>query len=468
MPIAIQKIMPEQAQRIMRLEEDHFVDLKAIDIEPAKLTKALAAFANADGGELFVGIAENRATNVRTWRGFKNPEAANGHIQSLDITFPIGQDCDYGFLACDGQDGLLLHITIRKTAAIKKSADGKVFVRKGAQSLPVLTDEQLRRLDYAKGLASFETELTGGTKADISNSTEVIEFMLQVVPTAEPEPWLTKQQLIREGRPTVCGVLLFAEEPQAILPKRCGVKVYRYKTTDKTATRNTLAFDPLTVEGSAYRQIRDAVATTVRVIQDTPSLGAAGLESVSYPPEALHEIITNAVIHRDYSVADDIHIRVFDNRVEIESPGRLPAHVTPENILDERFSRNGNLVRLLNKYPSPPNKDVGEGLNTAFQSLRKIGLKEPLIENKENSVLVTIRHERLASREEIILEFLETNEAIANKRAREICFVDADYKMRRTFQKLEEKGLIEKVPGTNQATTAYRRGPKFSNWRSKI
>jgi ATP-dependent DNA helicase RecG len=86
------------------------------------------------------------------------------------------------------------------------------------------------------------------------------------------------------------------------------------------------------------------------------------VELVRYPPETLHEIITNAVLHRDYSIADDIHIRVFDNRVEVQSPGRLPAHVTPDNILDERFSRNGTIVRLVNKFPNPPNKDVGEGL----------------------------------------------------------------------------------------------------------
>ena len=64
-----------------------------------------------------------------------------------------------------------------------------------------------------------------------------------------------------------------------------------------------------------------------------------GLESVKYPITALHEIITNAVLHRDYSVADDIHIRIFDNRVEVASPGTLPAHITAENILNERFAR---------------------------------------------------------------------------------------------------------------------------------
>jgi len=64
-----------------------------------------------------------------------------------------------------------------------------------------------------------------------------------------------------------------------------------------------------------------------------------------------HEIITNAVLHRDYSVADDVHIRIFDNRVEVVSPGMLPAHITPENILSERFARNAAIVRLINKFP---------------------------------------------------------------------------------------------------------------------
>lgn len=468
MAISVEGITKEQAAKLLALEEGHFADFKAVEIRPARLTQTLSAFANADGGELYVGIAELKPSRRREWRGFADQEAANGHIQALEALFPLGQEFEYTFLSCAGLPGLVLQVSVRKTAAIKKAADGVIYVRRGAQKLPFATEEEIRRLEYAKGLSSFEIEITQAAKSVVTNSTEIIEFMLDVIPTAEPEAWLAKQQLIRDGRPTVCGVLLFAEEPQAVIPKRCGVKIYRYKTTDLLATRDTLAFDPITVEGPAYKQISEAVAQTVRVVEEAPALGASGLEHIQYPREAIHEIVTNAVIHRDYSVADDIHIRVFDNRVEVESPGRLPAHVTPENILDERFARNGNLVRLLNKYPSPPNKDVGEGLNTAFHAMRSLGLKEPSIANKDNSVLVTIRHERLASREEIILEYLERNDSIANKRAREICFVDADYKMRRTFQKLEEKGLIQKIPGTNQATTAYRKGPKFRNWRENI
>ena len=127
-------------------------------------------------------------------------------------------------------------------------------------------------------------------------------------------------------------------------------------------------------------------------------MGEDGFTTVSYPPEALHEVITNAVLHRDYEILDDVHVRIFENRVEVESPGRLPGHITPLNILDERLSRNGTVVRLINKFPNPPNKDVGEGLNTAFAMMHKMNLKDPQIEERERSVLVTIKHELLAAR----------------------------------------------------------------------
>lgn len=135
------------------------------------------------------------------------------------------------------------------------------------------------------------------------------EFIQYVVPNAQPEAWLKKQSLIVNEMPTVAGVLLFSEEPQAQLPKRCGIKVYRYKTQEKEGFRDVLTFIPITVEGHLYQQIKKAVGVTVAETEKIPHMGTGGLEQIKYPPETLHEIITNAVIHRDYSIADDIHVR---------------------------------------------------------------------------------------------------------------------------------------------------------------
>ena len=159
---------------------------------------------------------------------------------------------------------------------------------------------------------------------------------------------------------------------------------------------------------------------------------------------------------------------MFDNRVEVQSPGRLPAHVTVDNILDERFARNGTIVRLINKFPNPPNKDVGEGLNTAFAAMTKLGLKVPLIVERETVVLVSIRHEPLASPETLILEHVEAKGRIRNKEAREICHIGADYIVKTIFGRLTDRGLLQKVAGTDRATTAYERGPKFETWRAAV
>jgi Putative ATP-dependent DNA helicase recG C-terminal len=77
------------------------------------------------------------------------------------------------------------------------------------------------------------------------------------------------------------------------------------------------------------------------------------------------------VLHRDYSHQTDVQIRIYDDRIEVESPCRFPGHVTALNVLTEQFARNPKLVRLINKFPDPPNKDVGEGLNTAFAAMRR-------------------------------------------------------------------------------------------------
>ncbi len=449
------------------MEEGHFADLKSIAISPGKLTKTIAAFANADGGELYIGIEESGRARARAWRGFERVEDANGHIQPFEDLFPLGVDFDYRFLHSEGDPGYVLQVEVRKTAEIKRASDGSVYLRRSAQNLPVSTPEAMRRLEYVKGLASFETEVVDASEDLITNSIPAIEFMLQVVPAAEPQPWMVKQRLIRGGRPTVAGVLLFADEPQALLPKRCGIKVYRYQTKAAEGSRETLAFTPLTVEGNTYVQIQKAVSVATEVVEEIRRLGDASLEKVEYPTVAIHEIVTNAVLHRDYSIADDIHIRVFDNRIEVESPGRLPAHITPSNILEERFARNGTMVRIINKFPNPPNQDVGEGLNTAFAAMRKLGLKPPVIQERANSVLVTIKHEPLASPETIILEYLETHPSIRNKTAREVCNISGDYIVKSIFGRLVSRGLIQRVGGTDRGSTAYEPGPNFANWRNE-
>lgn len=455
-------IPSSSVNNVLRLAEGHFADLKAIDVSPAKLTCSLSAFANADGGELYVGIDENRRSGKRRWRGFASQESANGHVQAFEETFPLGEFAEYQFLYSEDvpEDGLVLKISIRKTPDIRTATNGAVYKRRGAQNLPVEGGDALRRLEYEKGLTSFETHPVAAPLALIANSETIIGFLLQVVPTAEPEPWLRKQLLISADKPTVASLLLFADDPAVALPKRCGVKIYRYATTEPEGSRRTLQGDPLTIEADLYEQVREAVAATVRVVEGISVMGPSGLEQIRYPEVTLHEIITNALLHRDYSIADDVHVRIFDNRIEVESPGRLPAHVTPQNILEQRFARNGVVVRWINKFPDPPNKDVGEGMRAAFDAMRELQLQEPEVIEKEHSVLVQIRHQRLASPEQMIVEYLKIHDEITNSIVRGLTGIGSENRVKGIFQRMIRAGELESIPGRSQRYAAYRMPPQ--------
>lgn len=453
MPLDTHTLDRSQADRIRLIDEDQFDDVKAIDIAPRDLTKHISAFANADGGDLYIGITDKE----RKWEGFSSIEAANGHLQVCEELFPLGMEFNYEFLRCDAYPGLILAIQVSKSLSVVRASNGTPYLRRGAQSLPQSTPEKVRRLELAKGVTSFEAELVNDEPAVITESVVTERFIREVVPTTEPVSWLRKQHLLRDRRPTVAGVLLFAEEPQASLPKQCGIKVYRYKTRESEGARDTLADDPATIEGHLYSQIFAAVRLTKDITESIPRLTDDGMSTIFYPPETLHEIVTNAVLHRDYSIKDDVHIRIFDDRVEVQSPGRLPANITPSNILDERFARNGTIVRILNKFPDPPNKDVGEGLNTAFIRMRELGLKSPVIKELENAVLVTIKHEPLASPAEQVLAYLDSHAQIKNGKARELTNVRTDFRMKSIFNALEAAGEIEKVPGTRTSATAWRK-----------
>jgi ATP-dependent DNA helicase RecG len=457
MPIDVNIITDAQLEQIFSYTEGHFSDLKAKEIKPPKLTKTISAFANADGGELYVGISEGTCGAPHVWNGFTGPEDANAHLQVFEDLFPLGRDFSYTFLRHPAQPGYVLQVIVAKTKGIIKANDGLPYIRRGAQSLPVNTDAKLRLLERNKGLTTFEDEPVSTNLANVCNSETVIGFMLDVVPTSEPQAWLKKQELIKEDKPTVAAVVLFADLPQAILPKRTGIKVYRYKTADVEGSRETLVGLPHSIEGPAYHLIKAAVKMTKDIIDGIQILTPNGMESVVYPTETLHEVITNAVLHRDYGIADDVHVRIFDNRVEVESPGRLPAHITPANILRERFARNGNIVRVINKFPDPPNKDIGEGLNTAFEAMKTLHLKNPVILESANSVLVQIKHEKLASAEDVVIDYLAENAMITNRTGRKLTGIRSENSMKNVFIRLRDRGLIEPVPGRSGFASAWQK-----------
>ena len=322
-----------------------------------------------------------------------------------------------------------------------------MYVRKNASNHK-LSGEALDNLKFDRGAAKYEDTTVDVSLEYVTDSDIMAEFNKNVVPAAGPLNWLRKQQLIRLDKPTVAAVLLISDSPQSILPKQSAIKIIRYNTTGE-AHRDSLAGAPETIEGPIYDLIFDGVARVKAIIEESKKLRDNVFKTVVYPDEALHELIANAVLHRNYSVQTDIQVRIFDNRVEIDSPGKLPGGVTVDNIKTVQFARNPKIIRLVNKFDNPPNKDVGEGINTAINAMGKLKLKPPEFIETASSFLAILRHEKLASPEIIIMNYLDKNDEISNTIARNMTGVAAPTTMGEIFNRLRQAGKIKlnKVPG---------------------
>jgi len=472
--IELKKVSGDDAVRILNEEESHFFDFICAKYKGEALQRKCVSFANTDGGEILVGIFDKKQKNLsggkfERWVGFPTQEDANTAIADITNNIKPPINCiSYEFIEIEGFEdlGKLLKITIDKSADVHYTASGNVFVRKGAQCLTI-TDDAITNLKFSKGVISFENQCVGGYDINrLITSAELAEFLTAYLPKTNPGDFLKKQNLLKfddkELRATYAGALLYDENPSAVLPKKVALKITWYDTNNIEPDREHLKRQE-TIEGPLHHQILQGLKFIQQIIQAVPIMGAEGLEKARYPTEAIKEILVNALIHRDYSISDDVSILIFNNRIEIHSPGALPAYITIDNILKERFSRNPQIVRLLNKYPDRPNHDIGEGLNTAFQKMKAVRLKDPIIRATPTKVTVILAHEQLASPEEQILRYLETHSEINNTTARGITGIQSENAVKNRFKNLEKIGLIEMVPGRLGPKKAWQKKEKANN-----
>ena len=459
----IKKITEKEKLELVNRQESHFFDKKAKEIEGKKIQKIAVAFANADGGDFIVGIKDDKDEKdpSKRWEGANNMEYFNKVFQNiLEIRPTI--PCTSTFLLDTQTNTYVLLITVEKSDKVHCTSDNTVYIRVSAQSQPYKDPQKIQELSYAKGESSFEDLVfKDATAEDIFESSEMKRFLNDYSPQSDPIDFTVNQNLVDRlsYEPKIAGLLLFNDNPVTLLPRKCGIKITRYETSEKIPERIHLK-DQVSIEGSLYEQIHRASASVSNIMSNVKIWSSKKLVNVKYPPETVWEILVNAVIHRDYSISDDIHILIFNNRIEVISPGRLPGYVTLNNILEARYSRNSKIVRTLNRYKDPPNKDMGEGLNTAFQKMKEWRLKEPTINLEGNYVKVIISHTPLATPEEAVIEYLESNSVITNKIARELSGVKSENVMKRIFYKLRERGLIDPVMG--------KTGKTIVSWTKKV
>jgi ATP-dependent DNA helicase RecG len=455
----IRTITEGEANDFSRRQESHFFDRKSASIKGKKVQKISVAFANADGGEFVIGISDDKdePDPKNRWKGTTHIEELNSHLQVIFEIAPT-LDCRYEILKCEAKPGYVLRVLIEKSSEIHKTGAGIVYQRHGAQSLPIKDPQKILALSFAKGATSFEDQILKDVPSEqIAESEELLSFLKDYSPKTDPLEFCLNQNLLdyKTWEIRVAAVLLFHPSPSSVTPRKCAVKITRYVTKEDDPERDHLS-EQISIEGPLYPLIHKAIGEIKKTMSSVSVWTPDGLKTLDYPPEAIWEVVVNGLIHRDYSISDDVQVMIYNNRIEVLSPGKLPGYVTVENILEARYARNTKIVRTLNRYREAPNKDLGEGLNTTFQKMKDWGLKEPEIVEESNYVKVTLPHISLASPSEAILRFLTKNDMITNAQARDITGIKSENLVKVEFYRLRDEGLLERMPGLKGPRSAWR------------
>lgn len=465
---------------LLNTKEWQIFECKRVNIKPAKLIETVVAFANTNGGTIALGIAdmnkigsgENKlfgiSENLENISHFLaliskeiEPPLLNYYSEEIKIT------------NINNKDDKLLLIKIDKSNDVHSLKSGDTFVRRGSQNQKIGASE-ITRIRYEKGSIQPESEISRINKLEDIESVIFDQFKKDIDGKGNDWQFLKDNGLsVKQNSNfylTKGGVLLFGRNPSVLLSGKFGIKISRFFGNKAifTGTPN-FVHKPLSIEGPLLTQISQAIDYFRGVVKSSPPKlsGSTFKPSLSIPESAFQEAVTNAVVHRNYSIQNDIQIRFFDDKIEIESPGTYPGHVTPANIRRERFARNPIIQRALNRFENAPNLDIGEGVDRMFKVMKQRNLYEPLYQPATlfpNSVMVILFNLHKIALWDTVSNYLDKNYKITNEQARTITDITDTVKMSRLFKQWVESGLLKKAEGKSKKDMYYyKSGQELSN-----
>ncbi|MFT5849751.1 MAG: ATP-dependent DNA helicase RecG [Patiriisocius sp.] len=188
--------------------------------------------------------------------------------------------------------------------------------------------------------------------------------------------------------PTRAGFLLFSSQPPQAKKEfsRYVIRCIHYKGL----TPASPIVDSLDIAGTLDEQIEGMQAFVLKNIAlEVEIVGTKRVERYEYPPDALREVVANAVIHRDYNTVETYtQISIFSNRIEIVNAGNLPPGVTVDNIKESQFSRNLTMAAILKDMDYM--EEYGRGVDIVFSSMSDYGLMDPVFKNSSNTFKVIL------------------------------------------------------------------------------
>lgn len=250
---------------------------------------------------------------------------------------------------------------------------------------------------YAKGSRYYEDEPVYRSSMDDIDLNFVTEYCKKIGYKRSAEEYIRQNNnfiVNHNGREEMSGaaILLFGSNPQRFF-KRARVRFIRYDGTEaKVGTEMNVIKNEI-FEGRIFDMVRGSLDFVRSQIKERTKLGPDGRfhTTPEYPEFVWKEIIINAIAHRDYSIkGTDIQIKMFDDRITVESPGILPGIVRLNNLRTVHFSRNPNIARFLHEYDYV--QEFGEGIDRMFTEMESAGLPAPEYHDNAFMLNATIRN----------------------------------------------------------------------------
>ena len=447
--------------------------------DAARIAESMVAFANTEGGVIIVSHEAGGASDgapaensdigrvLRRAEGLYNPPVVFEHWEEI-VREPLEPRVDS---ASDGQgqpagaipdSAPVYAVRVPRSTELHAMADGRVLIRSGKLNRP-LGGQEIQRLASAKNTGDFETEAVPGATIEDFSRSMIDEYLeKRAERTKRPHSGEVNRMLAEigavtaDGKPTVCGLLLFSEYPQRWLPQS-GVVFAKFVGTTPRGESGLAGY---TRREELTGPVPRLVEATWNLVWSEMAISAVvkGLEreeTFEYPQFAVREALVNAICHRDYRLRGRrIEVRMFSDRLEVISPGGLPGFITVENIKDEHFSRNPRLVGGLFHWGYI--EELGLGIDRMIEVMEQAGHSPPKFDARPYSFAVALHNERAQPelpewsrntnhRQARALQYIRESGSITNREYRGLIKTVSAETLRLDLVDLVDKGVLSRI-----------------------
>ncbi|MEP3387267.1 MAG: ATP-binding protein, partial [Reichenbachiella sp.] len=367
------------------------------------IAKTLVAFANADGGELFVGIEDNHSVSGLPHNQDKITGLLNSPKDCIlqDTPVSIKQSSIVEF---KGQK--VLYFSVNKGSDyVHLTSKGECFQRKDKESVPTASEKIIFEREE-KASREYDRAFVDIAKITDLDHDLIDQIAHQISKLISPEKLLQYLDLAEFDGTSLklrrAALLLFAQRSSKWHP-RLQVRILKVDGTEEKTGENFNVTEVGEANGNIFQLIESSWDLLRPHLTDTRfSQDALFKNQIMYPELACREALVNAITHRDYSnEGRGIEVKIFDDRLVIKNPGELLSSVTIEDLKSltgVHQSRNTYIARVLREAGHI--RELGEGIRRIHDLLRSNDMVAPVIGSENKTYSITLFYKYVYSPEE--------------------------------------------------------------------